>query len=175
MIVLLFICIMYMGFYPTLQEKVSEQEETVVDEYSDDLDGEETESDSSNTDISLSGDNEAVAQAIQAIEEKEKEAAEEVSADENATQEVHYEFRTKSKFEDHFKKHGEEMGFSTPEEYLEAANALINNPDALQKLEAEDNDKIYYLESTNEIAFVSQDGYLRTYFICSGKAYYDRQ
>jgi len=58
---------------------------------------------------------------------------------------------------------------------LDGANALINNPAALHKLEAEDDDYIYYLQATNEIVFLSQDGYIRTYFICSGKDYFDRQ
>ena len=61
------------------------------------------------------------------------------------------------------------------EEYLAGANAVINNEKALHKLEAEDNDHIYFIEATNEIVFLSQDGYIRTYFMCSGKDYYDRQ
>ena len=86
-----------------------------------------------------------------------------------------YTFRTQKQFIGHFEKHGEEVGCKSKEEYLAAANAVINNPNALHKLEAEDDDHIYYLEDTNEIVFLSQDGYIRTYFICSGKAYYDRQ
>lgn len=86
-----------------------------------------------------------------------------------------YTFRTQSQFDGHFEKHGEEVGCKSKEEYLAAANAVINNPNALHKLEAEDDDHIYYLEDTDEIVFLSQDGYIRTYFICSGKAYYDRQ
>ncbi|MCR5202966.1 MAG: hypothetical protein K6D02_07775 [Lachnospiraceae bacterium] len=86
-----------------------------------------------------------------------------------------YTFRYHSNLTDHYKKHGIEMGFKSEEEYLAAANALINDPEAKHKLEAEDNDHIYYLEATNEIAFVSQDGYIRSYFICSGYDYYKRQ
>ena len=86
-----------------------------------------------------------------------------------------YTFRTQKQFTGHFEKHGEEVGCKSEEEYLAAANAVINNPKALHKLEAEDNDHIYYIEDTNEIVFLSQDGYIRTYFICSGKAYFDRQ
>ena len=67
------------------------------------------------------------------------------------------------------------MGYATKEAYLAGANAVINNPNALHKLEAEDQDHIYFIEATNEIVFLSQDGYIRTYFICSGKNYYDRQ
>ena len=59
--------------------------------------------------------------------------------------------------------------------YLEAANRVINNPDALHKLEAEDQDHVYYLEETDEIVFVSQDGYIRTYFQPGGRDYFERQ
>ena len=86
-----------------------------------------------------------------------------------------YTFRKPQYLTEHFEKHGEEVGCKSEEEYLAAANAVINNPKALHKLEAEDNDHIYYIEDTNEIVFLSQDGYIRTYFICSGKAYFDRQ
>ena len=68
------------------------------------------------------------------------------------------------------------MGFSSAEAYQKAACAVVNNPDALHKQEAEDGDDVYYVESTNEFVVVSKDGYIRTYFLPSGgKAYYDRQ
>lgn len=85
-------------------------------------------------------------------------------------------FRTKKLLNDHYTKHGIEMGFSSAEAYQKAACAVVNNPDALHKLEAEDGDDVYYVESTNEFVVVSKDGYIRTYFLPSGgKAYYDRQ
>lgn len=92
-----------------------------------------------------------------------------------STEEKTYTFRKPSNLTQHFEKHGAEMGYNTEEEYLAGANAVINNPNALHKLEAEDNDHVYYIEATNEIVFLSQDGYIRTYFICSGKDYFDRQ
>ena len=68
------------------------------------------------------------------------------------------------------------MGFDSPEEYLAAANAVIANPEALTKTEAEDGDTVYYVESTNEFVVLSTDGYIRTYFLPdSGKRYFDRQ
>ena len=68
------------------------------------------------------------------------------------------------------------MGFDSPESYEAAASAVVNNPDALHKIEAEDGDDVYYVESTNEFVVVSTDGYIRTYFLPSGgKAYFDRQ
>ncbi len=195
--VLLFICAIYLIIYPQyqkLEQQKEDQQETLVSNFS------SFDNDENGDDTSLD-ENDPTAQAIAAIEEKEKAAKSEVASNteeaesieseevsnaetvdsetegnlEESTSQVYYKFRNDQKYKDHFKKHGGEMGFSTPEEYLDAANALINNPDALHKLEKEDNDHIYYLESTNEIAFVSQDGYLRTYFICSGRAYYDRQ
>ena len=89
--------------------------------------------------------------------------------------ENYYYFRNDKSLKDHFKKHGADTYCKTAEEYLEKANAVINNPKALYKTEAEDGDSVYYIEKTDEIVFVSTDGYIRTYFICSGKAYFDKQ
>ncbi|MBR4083418.1 MAG: hypothetical protein IKK33_03940 [Lachnospiraceae bacterium] len=89
---------------------------------------------------------------------------------------TNYWFRTKSLRDSHFEKHGIEMGFETPEEYIEAANRVICNPNALHKLEAEDNDHVYFIEETNEFVVLSQDGYLRTYYIANGGIdYFNRQ
>ncbi len=89
---------------------------------------------------------------------------------------VTYSFRNQDYLDQHFEKHGKEMGFATPEEYEAAASAVINNPDALYKTEAEDGDGVYYIESTNEFVVLSTDGYIRTYFNPSdGKAYFERQ
>ena len=88
----------------------------------------------------------------------------------------HLTFRSYSLMKSHYEKHGIDMGFSSMEDYLAAANAVVANPDCLHKTEAEDGDDIYYLEVTNEIVFVSTDGYIRTYFCPdSGKKYYDKQ
>lgn len=86
-----------------------------------------------------------------------------------------YTFKYPDRLTSHYEKHGISMGFSSEEEYLAGANALIKNPSALHKTEAEDGDDIYYLEATDEIVFVSKDGFIRTYFICDGKDYFDRQ
>lgn len=89
---------------------------------------------------------------------------------------TNYWFRTKALRDSHFEKHGIEMGFETPEEYIKAANMVICNPDALHKLEAEDGDHIYFLEETNEFVVLSQDGYIRTYYIANGGIdYFNRQ
>lgn len=87
-----------------------------------------------------------------------------------------YGFRNKNLRDSHYVKHGIEMGFETVEDYIEAANKVISNPDALHKLEAEDNDHIYFIEDTNEFVVLSQDGYIRTYYIANGGIdYFNRQ
>ncbi len=89
---------------------------------------------------------------------------------------VSYHFRNNNLLEQHFEKHGKEMGFETKEAYEKAASDVINNPKALFKTEAEDGDYVYYVEETNEFVVLSLDGYIRTYFLpSSGKKYFDRQ
>lgn len=93
-----------------------------------------------------------------------------------ATPAYQYSFRRAENLQDHFEKHGAEFGYATADEYLAGANRVVASPEALHKLEAEDGDDVYYLESTNEFVIVSTDGYLRTYFKPDdGKAYFDRQ
>lgn len=85
-------------------------------------------------------------------------------------------FRNLRLLNDHFEKHGKEMGFSSAKEYEKAAAAVVSNPKALHKTEAEDGDDVYYLKSTNEFVIVSTDGYIRTYFKPdSGIKYYNKQ
>ena len=85
-------------------------------------------------------------------------------------------FRNDKLLNEHFEKHGKEMGFTDAKVYEQAAAAVVANPLALHKLEAEDNDDVYYLESTNEFVIVSTDGYIRTYFKPNkGKGYFDQQ
>lgn len=87
-----------------------------------------------------------------------------------------YTFRNDTLLQEHFEKHGKDMGYATPEEYVLGANRVIASPEALHKLEAEDGDDVYYLEETNEFVIVSTDGYIRTYFLPdSGKSYFDKQ
>lgn len=85
-------------------------------------------------------------------------------------------FRNEDLLNDHFEKHGIDMGFATAEDYELAAAKVVFNPDSLHKTEKEDGDDVYYLESTNEFVIVSTDGYLRTYFLPDkGIAYYEKQ
>lgn len=113
------------------------------------------------------------------IEESSEEGSEQVSevaSEVEEPQSKNLTFRKKKDLEDHYQKHGIEMGFASPEEYLAAANAVVVNPNALHKKEKEDNDDVYYVEETNEFVVVSYDGYIRTYFWPSaGIDYYNRQ
>lgn len=87
-----------------------------------------------------------------------------------------YTFRNNNLLTSHYEKHGIEMGFADKESYQAAASAVITNPSALHKIEAEDGDDVYYVESTNEFVVLSTDGYIRTYFKPdSGKKYFDKQ
>lgn len=87
-----------------------------------------------------------------------------------------YRFRNKKLLDQHYEKHGREMGFASAADYEAAAAAVIANPNALTKTEAEDGDFVYYVESTNEFVILSTDGYIRTYFNpSSGIKYYNRQ
>lgn len=85
-----------------------------------------------------------------------------------------YRFRKAEYLTEHFQKHGAEFPYATEEEYLLGANNVIQNPSALHKLEAEDGDDVYYVESTREFVVVSTDGYIRTYFLAD-LDYYNRQ
>lgn len=87
-----------------------------------------------------------------------------------------YTFASKKLLEEHYQKHGIEMGFASAADYEQAASDVVNNPNALSKKEAEDNDDVYYVEATNEFVVVSTRGFIRTYFKPDkGKAYYDKQ
>lgn len=87
-----------------------------------------------------------------------------------------YRFKNDKLLTSHYEKHGIEMGFLDKESYEKAASDVINNPNALHKLEAEDGDDVYYVEETNEFVILSTEGYIRTYFLPdSGKRYYDKQ
>ncbi len=117
-----------------------------------------------------------VSEATKAPEATEEPTQEPLTTEEPEIELTDYGFRSKKLRDSHFEKHGIEMGFETVEDYIEAANKVISNPDALHKLEAEDNDHIYFIEETNEFVVLSQDGYIRTYYIANGGIdYYNRQ
>ncbi len=85
-------------------------------------------------------------------------------------------FRNRELLDEHYDKHGKEMGFASAKDYEAAAISVVNSKDVLHKIEEEDGDDIYYLEATNEFVVVATDGYIRTYFYPSdGKDYFERQ
>lgn len=107
-------------------------------------------------------------------EESEESVSEEPVVEEVTVAEV--TFRNQKLLDQHYDKHGIEMGFASAEEYELAAYKVIIHPDTLHKIEAEDGDDVYYREETNEFVVVSRDGYIRTYFNPSaGIDYYNRQ
>ena len=52
-------------------------------------------------------------------------------------------FRSDSLREEHFEKHGIEMGFASAKEYEKAAVAVVSDSRALHKLEKEDGDGVF--------------------------------
>ena len=107
------------------------------------------------------------------VAETDKENAIAVENDGKA-ETVNLRFRNKKLLQDHYVKHGIDMGFASAEEYQSAAVAVVNNPNALSKAEKADGDMAYYVEATNEYVVVSTDGYIRTYFKPDrGKKYFD--
>lgn len=91
-------------------------------------------------------------------------------------QQSSYSFFSEDALNSHFQKHGYEFGYTTKEQYLQGAIKVIENPASLKRVEKEDGDYVYYLQSTNEIVFVSPTGTIRTYFKpTDGIAYFNRQ
>ncbi len=100
----------------------------------------------------------------------------ESSGSESSASEPQLKFRSKKLLNEHYQKHGIDMGFASAEEYEKAAARVPYDPNVLHKIEAEDGDDVYYIESTNEFVVVSTDGYLRTYFNPDrGIDYFNRQ
>ena len=87
-----------------------------------------------------------------------------------------YTFRSQRQLNDHYSKHGREMGYESPGAYERAASRVATNPASLHKIEKEDGDDVYYLVTSNEFVVIATDEYIRTYFCPdSGKRYFDRQ
>ena len=147
-------------------QEETDQSESVEEEQSANV-GQQEESESSK----------AVQQAVDWSEIRTETTVKEEKNHENSKPEVPgYRFRSRKHLTDHYKKHGIEMGFDSAQGYEKAAAAVVQNPDALHKIEAEDGDDVYYLQATNEFVIVSTDGYIRTYFKPnSGIKYFNRQ
>lgn len=108
--------------------------------------------------------------------QNQNEIHEEISEVEESYEISDYTFKSKKLLNEHYEKHGKDMGFASREEYQEAANKVISNPKSLHKIEAEDGDDVYYLEETNEFVILSTKGYIRSYFNPdAGIDYFNRQ
>ncbi len=84
-------------------------------------------------------------------------------------------FRTDEYLQEHFEKHGRNMGFGSTDDYLHAANRVISNNKVLVKAQS-DSDTAYFLQSSGEFVVLSYDGYIRTYFIPEdGIEYFNKQ
>ncbi len=115
-------------------------------------------------------------QQTTAVVEEQIQAESQVVVEEQYVSEVTYYFRNEKLLNEHYEKHGKEMGFDSAERYEAAANEVINHPDTLHRIEEEDGDDVYYLEENNGFVIVSIDGYIRTFFYPDdGLDYFDRQ
>lgn len=82
----------------------------------------------------------------------------------------------KHRLEEHFAKHGAEMGIATKEEYLARAQALVRGGPGVDTLTQRDGDTCFFKEATGEFAVLSDKRLLRTYFKPSdGRRYFERQ
>jgi pyocin large subunit-like protein len=88
-----------------------------------------------------------------------------------------YSFRTNELMDIHYKKHKDEFGVITKDEYLDGANNLINQlSDTVMTKTEDDGDTLYYDTKTHEFVVLSEDGYIRTYFIPEdGIDYFNRK
>ena len=109
------------------------------------------------------------------VEEQIQEESQ-IVVEEQYGQEITYYFRNEKLLNDHYEKHGKEMGFDSAKSYEAAANDVINHPNVLHRIEEEDGDDVYYLEENNGFVILSVDGYIRTFFYPDdGLDYFYRQ
>ena len=155
-----------------IKDDLSGNVREVIDEVKENIgDGIDTAKDT------IDGAKEDVKDAVDNAKEDVKDAVDNVKDKvDEVVEYVKYRFRNYKLLDQHYEKHGKEMGVPDRESYEQAASDVINNPEALHKVEKEDGDYVYYVEATNEFVILSTDGYIRTYFLPSGgKKYYDRQ
>ena len=124
----------------------------------------------------ITGTEAAPQQQITVIVEEQQQSESQIVQEEQNVQEITYCFRNEKLLNDHYEKHGKEMGFDSAHSYEAAANEVINHPDTLHRIEEEDGDDVYYLEENNGFVIVSIDGYIRTFFYPDdGLDYFNRQ
>lgn len=151
---------------------------------SDNIDDSTSDIESSSSESSSSSDNESSSSSTQSSSSENSSASSSNSKPESSSNSSstsspaasQLKFRNKNLLNQHYEKHGKDMGFSSAEEYEKAAARVPYDPDVLHKIEKEDGDDVYYIERTNEFVIVSTDGYLRTYFNPDrGIDYFNRQ
>lgn len=82
----------------------------------------------------------------------------------------------RGRLDEHFAKHGAELGITTKHEYLARARALVRGGPGVDTLRQRDGDTCYFRDATGEFAVLSASGVLRTYFRPNdGRRYFERQ
>jgi hypothetical protein len=77
--------------------------------------------------------------------------------------------------EQHFEKHGAEMGIATQDDYLRAAQALVRGGPGVETFQR-GGDTLFFKAQTGEFAVLSSRNVIRTYFRPSdGPRYWERQ
>lgn len=88
-------------------------------------------------------------------------------------------FASKKKLEEHFSKHGSQVGATSVENYLQMAQALRDapiGPDVLQEKRPSDSNYCRFQKSTGYFMVFEEDGTIRTFFRPNdGLRYYQRQ
>lgn len=87
-------------------------------------------------------------------------------------------FRSRERFEEHFRKHGREFKVATREEYLRLAQALRDRPAGGDVLELMRGDGVVCRFDRTSGAFIAfgSDGIIRTFFRPNdGQRYFERQ
>ena len=100
-----------------------------------------------------------IAETTAAVQTKDAQAAE-------------HKFRNKNLLDQHYEKHGEEMGFPNAAAYQKAASDIINaadGQDILYKYKSDGSgDRCFYVEATKEFVVLSYDGSVQASSITTG-------
>lgn len=90
-------------------------------------------------------------------------------AEQNRPNESDINFRSNEKLtaeqrlEGHFSTHGERLGYSSSEEYLEGARKLYRAGDGVEAIMRPNGDELYFRPSTGEFGVVDNTGIIKTY------------
>lgn len=85
-----------------------------------------------------------------------------------------FSFKNNAELKEHFIKHGRECNCKSPKKYLKTANKIIKSKKSLKRKEKIDGDTVYFNKKTGGIVFVSQKGYIRSFYLCDAD-YFNRQ